>query len=86
MLIRSATVRAGAEMIAAHQATDVLVQPDVDEIEIRDWKAFDRAVEIGYRATLEALDGLTRPVVDLRRRASLAEAALAAPAARTSAS
>jgi NTE family protein len=86
VLIRSATVRAGAEMIAAHQATDVLVQPDVDEIEIRDWKAFDRAVEIGYRATLEALDGLTRPVVDLRRRASLAEAALPPARARTSAS
>jgi len=73
-------------MIAAHQATDVLVQPDVDEIEIRDWKAFDRAVEIGYRATLEALDGLSRPVVDLRRRASLAEAALISSPARTSAS
>jgi NTE family protein len=72
-------------MIAAHQATDVLVQPDVDEIEIRDWKAFDRAVEIGYRATLEVLDGLTHPVVDLRRRASLAEAALSAPHGRTSA-
>jgi len=85
VLIRSATVRSGAEMIAAHQATDVLVQPDVDEIEIRDWKAFDRAVEIGYRATLEVLDGLTHPVVDLRRRASLAEAALSAPHGRTSA-
>jgi NTE family protein len=62
-------------MLLAHQATDVLVQPDVDSIEIRDWKAFDQAVEIGYRATLEALDGLSKPVVDLRRRASLAEAA-----------
>ena len=79
VLIRSATVRAGAEMLLAHQATDVLVQPDVDAIEIRDWKAFDQAVEIGYRATLEALDGLSKPVVDLRRRASLAEAALIAP-------
>jgi NTE family protein len=86
VLIRSATVRAGAEMIASHAATDVLVQPDVDEIEIRDWKAFDRAVEIGYRATLEALDALSRPVVDLRRRASLAEAALGAVPARMSAS
>jgi NTE family protein len=60
----------------------VLVQPDVDEIEIRDWKAFDRAVEIGYRATLQALDGLSRPVVDLRRRPSLEERAKLAPAAQ----
>jgi NTE family protein len=86
VLIRSATVRSGAELVVAHQATDVLVQPDVDEIEIRDWKAFDRAVEIGYRATLEALDGLSRPVVDLRRRASHEEAALIAPQTRMSAS
>jgi NTE family protein len=86
VLIRSATVRSGSEMVLAHQATDVLVQPDVDAIEIRDWKAFDPAVAIGYRATLEALDGLSRPVVDLRRRASLEEAALAAPHGRPSAS
>jgi NTE family protein len=85
VLIRSATVRSGAEAIVAHQATDVLVQPDVDAIEIRDWKAFDQAVEIGYRAMLEALDGLSRPVVDLRRRASLEEAALGVPPARMSA-
>jgi NTE family protein len=82
VLIRSATVRAGAELVQSHQATDVLVQPDVDEIEIRDWKAFDRAVEIGYRATLQALDGLSRPVVDLRRRPSLEERAKLAPAAQ----
>jgi NTE family protein len=86
VLIRSATVRSGAELVQAHQATDVLVQPDVDEIEIRDWKAFDQAVEIGYRATIEALDKLSRPVVDLRRRASLEEAALRAPPPRTPAS
>jgi NTE family protein len=86
VLIRSATVRAGAEMVLAHEATDVLIQPDVDEIEIRDWKAFDQAVEIGYRATLEALDALSRPVVDLRRRASLEEAALRTSPARMSAS
>ena len=86
VLIRSATVRSGAEVVLAHQATDVLVQPDVDEIEIRDWKAFDQAVDIGYRATLATLDGLSRPVVDLRRRASLEEAALRPPNPRPSAS
>jgi NTE family protein len=77
VLIRSATVRSGAELAIAHQATDVLVQPDVDMIEIRDWKAFAPAVEAGYAATRDALSALTRPVTDLRRRASLEEAALA---------
>jgi NTE family protein len=82
VLMRSATVRTGAESLLAHQAADVLVQPDVDAIEIRDWKAFDPAVEAGYIATREVLDKLSRPVIDLRRRASLEES-LAARAAPT---
>jgi NTE family protein len=85
VLIRAATVRSGAELALAHQATDVLVQPDVDHIEIRDWKAFDPGVAAGYAATIAALDALTVPVVDLRRRKSLEEVALAASGARLSA-
>jgi NTE family protein len=81
VLIRSATVRAGAELAIAHAATDVLVQPDVDDIEIRDWKAFEPAIAAGYRATTEVLDGLTHPVTALRRRLSLDEIAQAAAAA-----
>ena len=85
MLIRSATVRGGTELAQAHAATDVLVLPDVDAIEIRDWKAFAPAVEAGYVATREALDALTHPVIDLRRRTSLDELAMAKGRAATSA-
>ena len=71
VLMRAATVRGGAELILAHQAADVLIQPDVDHIEIRDWKAFEPGVDAGYQAACEVLDGLAHPVIDLRRRASL---------------
>jgi NTE family protein len=74
ILMRAATVRAGPELAQAHQMTDVLVQPDVDAIEIRDWKAFDPAVKAGYEATCAALDKLSRTVINLRRRTSLDEA------------
>ncbi|HEY2708875.1 MAG TPA: patatin-like phospholipase family protein [Caulobacteraceae bacterium] len=84
VLIRSATVRAGAELELAKASTDVLIQPEVDHIEIRDWKAFDAGVEAGYSATNEALDALTTPVVDLRRRASHEEAALGGAGRRLS--
>ena len=77
LLIRSATVRGGPELAQSHAATDVLVLPEVDDIEIRDWKAFDPGVMAGYAATIAALDELSRPVVDLRRRQSLDDAALA---------
>jgi len=82
VLMRSATVWSGAEVAATREATDVLILPEVDAIEIRNWKAFDPAVEAGYRAASEVLEGLSRPVIDLRRRLSLEETA-AALAART---
>ncbi|HEX3407942.1 MAG TPA: patatin-like phospholipase family protein, partial [Caulobacteraceae bacterium] len=77
VLMRSATVRGGPELAQSHAVTDVLILPDVDDIEIRDWKAFDPAVTAGYLAATLAFDSLTHPVVDLRRRQSLDEAALA---------
>ena len=75
LLMRTATVSTGRDLAAAREATDVLVLPEVAGIEIRDWKAYDRAVEAGYQATRDALSKLTRPVTELRRRASLAEEA-----------
>jgi len=80
LLMRTATVSTGRDLIAAREATDVLIQPDVSKIEIRDWEAYDEAVEAGYRATLAALDKVTRPVPELRRRQSLREQAAAGAA------
>lgn len=85
LLMRAATVSTGRDLAAAREATDVLVLPDVSQIEIRDWAAYDVAVEAGYRATLEALDKLTRPVTELRRRLSLADEAAQPPFPQASA-
>ena len=73
LLIRAATVSAGRDLTAAREATDVLITPDVSGIEIRNWAAYDEAVEVGYHATQAALAKLTRPVSQMRRRESLAE-------------
>lgn len=70
LLMRAATVSTGRDLAAAREATDVLITPDVTGVEIRDWSAYDPAVEAGYAATLEALDKLSRPVSELRRRRS----------------
>jgi NTE family protein len=75
LLMRAATVSTGRDLAAAREATDVLIQPDTGRIEIRDWSAFEPAVAEGYRATLESLDRLDRPVQELRRRMSLQEMA-----------
>lgn len=73
LLMRTATVSTGRDLAAAREATDVLIQPDVSGIEIRDWRAYDEGVEAGYVATLTALDKISRPIPELRRRQSLRE-------------
>jgi NTE family protein len=77
LLLRAATVTGGRDLAASRLATDVLVAPKVDAIEIRDWKAYDPAKLAGHDAMTAALAGLSAPVTDLRRRASLAEQAAA---------
>lgn len=73
LLMRAATVSTSRDLKAAHDATDVLVTPEVSRVEIRDFSAYEPAVAEGYRATVEALDKLDRPVQALRRRLSLEE-------------
>lgn len=73
LLMRAATVSTGRDLAAAREATDVLITPDMTGVEIRDWSAFEPAVEAGYRATIEALDKLDRPVTELRRRQTVRE-------------
>lgn len=77
LLMRTATVSTGRDLAAAREATDVLIQPDVSGIEIRNWEAYDAAVEAGYRATIAVLDKLQKPVTEVRRRPSLREQAAA---------
>ncbi len=70
LLMRAATVSSGRDLAASREATDVLVTPDVTGVEIRDWAAYDPAVAAGHKAMIEALDKLSKPVADLRRRPS----------------
>ena len=73
LLMRAATVTTGRDLAAAREATDVLITPKLEGIDIRDWRAFDPAVKAGYVAASFALEGLHMAVTELRRRPSLAE-------------
>jgi len=70
LLMRAATVSSGRDLAASREATDLLITPEVAGVEIRDWAAYEPAVSAGYRTMMEALGKLTKPVIDLRRRAS----------------
>lgn len=75
ILMRSATLTTDADLESSRAATDLLVQPIPDGVDIRDWKGFDPGVEAGYRAMREALAGLDGPVTHLRRRAPVSVSA-----------
>jgi NTE family protein len=74
VLMRAATLSTGREQQAGRDCTDVLIIPDVSGVEIRNWKAFDPAVEAGYRAAKAALSRLSTPVSEIKRRKTLREA------------
>jgi NTE family protein len=73
LLMRAATVSSGRDIAASREATDLLILPTVEGVEIRNWKAFEPAVDSGYKAARDALAKLGKPVTDLRKRLSLEE-------------
>ncbi|MBV9723596.1 MAG: patatin-like phospholipase family protein, partial [Gammaproteobacteria bacterium] len=56
ILLRSGTVNSTTATIAHRQLADVLLKPALERIDMLDWKAFDRVVELGYRHACESLE------------------------------
>jgi len=75
ILMRSATLTTDADIESSRAATDVLIQPTPDGLDIRDWKGFELGIDAGYRAAQAALEALDGPVTGLRRRRSVSDVA-----------
>jgi NTE family protein len=63
LLMRAGTVSSEAQTTAYRQRVDLLLDPPIESIDLMDWHAFDRAVEAGYRATMEALERADTPAL-----------------------
>jgi NTE family protein len=65
VLIRAGTINSEEQSRLQLEAADLVITPPLGAIEIRDWKAFDRAVEIGYTHAASVLsheaDRLLKP-------------------------
>lgn len=68
VMMRSATVITAADLALSRAATDLLIIPEPDGVEIRDWKAYDKAVESGYQTTVATLAQLDSPITTLRKQ------------------
>jgi NTE family protein len=56
ILLRSGMINSAAATMAQRELADLVLKPPLQRIDMLDWKAFDRAIEIGYRHTCEALE------------------------------
>jgi NTE family protein len=56
ILLRSGMVNSASKAEQNRRSSDLLIKPPVEQVELMDWKAFDRVIDIGYRHTLQLLE------------------------------
>ena len=54
--LSAALVSSAAHAIEDRAAADLLIVPPMQHIDLLDWTSFDRAIETGYTATMQALE------------------------------
>ncbi len=57
LLMRAGTVSSEAQTRAYRDQVDLLLEPPAHSVDLLDWGAFDRAIELGYAYTMRALEG-----------------------------
>lgn len=67
ILMRSATITTAADLEQSRLACDLLIIPEPEGVEIREWHAYDLAVESGYQTSVQSLAQLEHPVTQLRK-------------------
>jgi len=68
ILLRCGIINSATATIAHRQLADLVLKPPLERIDLLDWKAFDRVVELGYRHASESLE---RHADELRRKMAL---------------
>jgi NTE family protein len=60
VLMRAGMVNSAASVAAQRRLADVLLKPPLDNIDLLNWRAFDRAIDAGYAYALQTLATLPR--------------------------
>lgn len=68
VLMRSATITTDADMEASRAEADLLILPEPEGTDIRDWKVYEPVVAAGHAAAVAALSELDGPIETLRQR------------------
>jgi len=75
ILMRAGMVGGEAGALAQRELADLLLKPPLDDIDLLNWQAFDRAIGIGYQYTAQVL----RALPDLPRHAPAPRPAVRSP-------
>lgn len=62
VLIRSATLPTVSDAVGGRDSVDIFIEPMLEGVQLRDWKAFDLAVERGYSAAMAQADAIAAVV------------------------
>ena len=68
VLMRSATITTDADMESSRAEADLLILPEPEGSDIRDWKVYDPVVAAGHAAAVVSLSKLEGPIETLRQR------------------
>ena len=60
LLLRAGTMGGDAQTMISRAHADVLLEPPLQHVNIRDWRTFDRTIEAGYRYTMERMGDLEK--------------------------
>ena len=84
VLWRSGMVNSATATVARREQTDLLLQPPLEDVDLLNWRAFERAIESGYRYTCTRLEQLPSGIAGLTLRVQPTDSTLlqqpAAPA------
>jgi NTE family protein len=56
ILLRSGMLNSAATSITQRELADVVIKPPLERIDLLDWHAFERVIEIGYRHANENME------------------------------
>jgi NTE family protein len=66
ILMRAGTMNSEAHVLMLRQQCDLLLIPDVQHLSLMNWRAYDKAFEIGYRCALDQIDRIERRIREIR--------------------
>jgi NTE family protein len=69
LLLRAGTMGGDAQTMMSRAHSDVLLEPPLQHVNIRDWHIFDRTIEAGYRYTMERIEELEKLAQGVRSAA-----------------